>query len=182
MPVYSNFGQFARQQGRNWLDATDVNKVLRQAVVTLVPVMKNRIQQGGKNSAGGQIGQYSTKTLSFKSITGRFGSIANKKQLTTRMKAFGDTDEFYGGYKEFRASLGRQVDYIDLTLTGAMFSDWKPAPLDSDSYGVGFKSAESAKIAGYHEKRFGPIFAPTDQENKLTLSEINRASQKLLSR
>ena len=63
MPIYSSFSQFARQQGRNWLDATDANKVVRQAVVTLAPVMKNRIQQNGKNSAGGQIGQYGEKKI-----------------------------------------------------------------------------------------------------------------------
>lgn len=142
----------------------DVNRVLRELAIDGAAAVAQRVQQQGEKTDGSQIGEYSTKTLSFKSITGKFGSIANKKQRTARMKAFGDTDEFYGGYKEFRQSLGRQVDYIDLTLTGAMFSDWIPAPLDSDSWGVGFKSAESAKIAGYHEKRFGPIFALSKKE------------------
>lgn len=181
MPIYSSFSQFARQQGRNWLDATDANKVVRQAVVTLAPVMKNRIQQNGKNSAGGQIGQYSDRTITGGPIGNRFGKIATKKQIKSRMKAFGDITEFYG-YKDFRRALGLQVAFVDLTLTGDMMRSFKPGATGPNSYGIGFFGDEEVKKAIWNEERYGRVFAPTDQENKLTLAEINRASLKLLSR
>jgi len=172
MPVYSNFGQFARQQGRNWLDATDANKVLRQAVVTLVPVMKNRIQQGGKNSAGGQIGQYGEKRI--KRAFGVPKGFASKRRLK---KVTGQE-----GYKELRQKLGLQTAYVDLTFSGGMMRSLKPGPTGPNSYGIGFISETEVGKAAENEKRYGRVFAPTDQENKLTLAEINRASQKLLSR
>lgn len=158
----------------------DVNRVLRELAIDGAAAVAKRVQNDGEKADGSQIGEYSTKTLAFGKITGKFGSIANKKQMSKRMKAFGDTSEFYGGYKEFRQSLGRQVEFIDLTLTGAMFEDWIPAPLDNNSWGVGFKNAESAKIAGYHEKRFGTIFALSKEEEEQAIEILNRIINQIL--
>lgn len=158
----------------------DVNRVLRELAIDGAAAVAKRVQNDGQKADGSQIGEYSTKTLSFGKITGKFGSIATKKQKSKRMKAFGDTDEFYGGYKEFRQSLGRQVEFIDLTLTGAMFEDWIPSPLDDNSWGVGFKSAESAKIAGYHEERFGTIFALSKDEEDQAMETLNRIINTIL--
>lgn len=158
----------------------DVNRVLRELAIDGAAAVAKRVQNDGQKADNSQIGEYSTKTLGFGKITGKFGSIANKKQMSKRMKAFGDTDEFYGGYKEFRQSLGRQVEFIDLTLTGAMFDDWIPSPLDDNSWGVGFKTAGSAEIAGYHEKRFGTIFALSDEEEKQALETLQRIINTIL--
>jgi hypothetical protein len=172
MPIYSSFSQFARQQGRNWLDATDANKVVRQAVVTLVPVMKNRIQQNGKNSAGGQIGQYGEKKIA--RAFGVAQGFASKRRLK---KVTGQE-----GYKELRQKLGLQTAFVDLTFSGDMMRSFKPGPTGSNGYGIGFISETEIDKAAENEKRYGRVFGPTDQENKLTLAEINRASLKLLSR
>ena len=158
----------------------DVNRVLRELAIDGAAAVAKRVQNDGEKADGSQIGEYSTKTLAFGKITGKFGSIATKKQMSKRMKAFGDTDEFYGGYKEFRQSLGLQTDFIDLTLTGAMFGDWIPSPLDDNSWGVGFKSADSAKIAGYHEERFGTIFALSKEEEEQAIETLNRIINQIL--
>lgn len=180
MQVFNSTSDLFKKHLVQLKELGDVNRVLRELAIDGAASVAQRVQNQGEKTDGSQIGQYSTATLSFKKITGKFGSIANKRQMSRRMKAFGDTDEFYGGYKEFRQSLGRQVEFIDLTLTGAMFSDWIPAPLDSDSWGVGFKSAESAKIAGYHEKRFGPIFALSKAEMDVAEQIIDRLVKDIL--
>jgi hypothetical protein len=181
MSNYTSIKGFLEVQIKNLTNAMNPDKVLRQAVVTLVPEMKNRIQQDGKKSDGTQIGVYSDKTITGGPIASRFGQIATKKQISARMKAFGDTTEFYG-YKDFRASLGRQTAFIDLTLTGDMMRDLKAGPTGPTSYGAGFLSNEQRKIANFNEEKFGLIFDPTDQELKQSLVTINKAIQKELSK
>jgi hypothetical protein len=63
-----------------------------------------------------------------------------------------------------------------------MMRSFKPGATGPNSYGIGFFGDEEVKKAIWNEERYGSVFAPTDQENKLTLAEINRASLKLLSR
>jgi hypothetical protein len=63
-----------------------------------------------------------------------------------------------------------------------MMRSFKPGPTGSNGYGIGFISETEIDKAAENEKRYGRVFGPTDQENKLTLAEINRASLKLLSR
>ena len=181
MANYPSTKAFFDQQLRNLANATNPDKVLRTAVVTLVPEMKNRIQQDGKKSDGSQIGQYSDKTITGGPIGNRFGELATKKQFKARQKAFGDTTEFYG-YKDFRKALGLQVNFIDLTLTGAMMTNLKPGPTGPLSYGVGFLSDEQRTIANYNEQKFGAIFDPTGQELKQSLATINKAIIKELSK
>jgi len=181
MSNYTSTKQFLEVQIKKLQEAINPDKVLRQAVVTMTGEMKNRIQQDGKKSDGSQIGQYSDKTITGGPIASRFGQIATKKQISARMKGFGDTTEFYG-YKDFRAALGRQTAFIDLTLTGDMIRDLKPGPTGPLSYGLGFLSNEQKKIAGFNEERFGAIFDPTDQELKQSLVTINKAIQKILSK
>jgi hypothetical protein len=180
MPKYNSISDFIKVQERNWKDAVDPNKVLRAAVVTLVPEIKRRVQNDGKKSDGSQIGEYSDKTITGGPLAARFNEVATKKQIGRRLRAFGDTNEFYG-YKDLRRSLGRQVAFVDLTLTGDMFLAFRAAPSGPNSYGYGF-AGNQFKIAQYNEERYGTVFDPSDTENKLTLNTINKESTKLLSR
>jgi hypothetical protein len=180
MQVFNSTSEMFKNHLSQLKEISDVNRVLRELAIDGALAVAKRVQNDGQKADNSQIGEYSTKTLSFTKITGKFGSIANKKQLNKRMKAFGDTSEFYGGYKEFRQSLGRQVEFIDLTLTGAMFEDWIPSPLDDNSWGVGFKTSDSAKIAGFHEDRFGIIFALSKDEEKQAIETLTRIINQIL--
>ena len=154
MSNYTSIKGFLEVQITNLTNAMNPDKVLRQAVVTLVPEMKNRIQQDGKKSDGGKITSPSTD---------RFGA-------------------YSAGYGKKRSKNGRQVNHIDLTFKNDMMRDLKPGPTGPMSYGVGFLSNEQRKIAGFNEDNFGVIFDPTDQELKQSLVTINKAIQKELSR
>lgn len=170
--VESNFSDLIVKVTSTFDQLKDTDKVLRVAALNTAAIITDRVQQEGKKTDGSQIGKYSEKNLKFKSITGKFSDIANKKQLKKRLKSHGDTNEFHGGYKEFRESLGFQTEFIDLTLTGDMFNDFIVEPVGTNSYEVGFRGEESSKIAGYHEKRFGPIFQLSTSEVQLIESEI----------
>jgi hypothetical protein len=154
MPNYNSTKQFLEAQIRNLTNAMNPDKVLRQAVVTLVPEMKNRIQQDGKLSNGGKITSPSPE---------KFGAYSE-------------------GYGKKRQKKGYQTNHIDLTFKNDMMRDLKPGPTGPMSYGVGFLSNEQRKIAGFNEERFGAIFDPTDQELKQSLVTINKAITKILSK
>jgi len=179
MPVYDSTAAFLKQQLQNFEDASVADKVLRAAALYAAPAVQDRVQQEGRKSDGNKLPPYdSGKSFSTSSPIGRrFGDIANKRQ----QKAFGAGDSF-GSYKEFRQKLGRQVAYMDLTLTGDMWAAWRPVPISNDAYGVKFVSFEQDKIAGYLEERFGPIFELTDEELDQSLKIINRLAIQYLKR
>jgi len=179
MPVYDSTSAFLRQQLKNFREASKADKVLRAAALYAAPAVQARVQQDGQKADGSDLPPYdSGKSFSTNSPIGkRFGEVANKKQK----KAFGNSNSF-GSYKEFRQKLGRQVAYMDLTLTGDMWAAWRPVPISNTAYGVTFTTSEQAKIAGYLEERFGPIFELSDEELAQSLQIINRLAIEYLSK
>jgi hypothetical protein len=154
MPTYKSFKDFAVQQLANFANATDANKVLRQAVIQVVPEMKRRIQNEGKNSAGEQM-------------------------HTKSSKAYGAYSKAYGKKREKK---GRQTAIVDLTFNGDMMRSLKPGPTGPNSYGIGFLNDAQAEIAGYNEQNFGEIFGVSAYELQVSLTAINKEAQKLLSK
>ena len=183
MPVYDSTSAFLRQQLKNFKDASKADKVLRAAALYAAPAVQDRVQSSGRKSDGSELPPYDTKRTIGKGspISRKFGDIANTRQVNSRMRAYGDVDEFYG-YADFRRSLGRQTAYMDLTLTGDMWASWRPVPISDTAYGVTFVSGEQAKIAGYLEQRFGAIFELSDSELDQSLKTINRLATQYLSR
>jgi hypothetical protein len=179
MPVYDSTAAFLKQQLKNFREASKADKVLRAAALYAAPAVQSRVQQDGQKADGTDLPPYdSGRSFSTSSPIGkRFGDVANKRQK----KAFGNSDSF-GSYKEFRQKLGRQVAYMDLTLTGDMWAAWRPVPISNTAYGVTFTSTEQNKIAGYLEERFGPIFELSDEELAQSLQIINRLAIEFLSK
>jgi hypothetical protein len=179
MPVYDSTSAFLRQQFKNFKEASQANKVLREAALYAASAVQGRVQQEGKKSDGTSLPPYdSGKSFSTSSPIGRrFGDVANKRQ----QKAFGSGDSF-NSYKDFRQKLGRQTAYMDLTLTGDMWASWRSLPISDKAYSVAFVSAEQNQISMYLEQRFGPIFELTDKELEQSLQTINRLAIQYLSR
>ena len=154
MPKYNSLQAFAAQQLANFQNATDANKVLRQAVIITVPEMKRRIQNDGKNSDG-------------------------VKMRTKSSQKYGAYSKAYG---RFRNKKGRQTAIIDLTSSGTMLDYLKPGPTGANSYGIGFLGPDEFQKAKWNEGNFGIIFDPSKLENQLALVSINKSAQKLLSK
>lgn len=154
MPKYNSLQAFAAQQLANFQNATDANKVLRQAVIVVVPEMKRRIQNDGKNTADVQM-------------------------KTKSPRKYGAYSRAYG---RFRNKKGFQTAIIDLTLSGAMMNSLKAGPTGPNSYGIGFLGPDEFKKAEWNEGRFGTIFDPSKYELQVSLDVINRQAQKLLSK
>jgi hypothetical protein len=154
MPKYNSLQAFAAQQLANFQNATDANKVLRQAVIVVVPEMKRRIQNDGKNTADVQM-------------------------KTKSPRKYGAYSRAYG---RFRNKKGFQTAIIDLTLSGAMMNSLKAGPTGPNSYGIGFLGPDEFKKAEWNEEKFGTIFDPSKYELQVSLTVINKEAQKLLSK
>lgn len=154
MPKYNSLQAFAAQQLANFQNATDANKVLRQAVIVVVPEMKRRIHNDGKNSA-------------------------DVKMRTKSARKYGAYSRAYG---RFRNKKEFQTAIIDLTLSGAMMNSLKAGPTGPNSYGIGFLGPDEFKKAEWNEEKFGTIFDPSKYELQVSLDVINRQAQKLLSK
>lgn len=149
------------------------DRVLRRAFFDSIALISNRIQQRGQKTDGSQIGKYSQKTLNFKAITSSFSKIGNKRQIKSRLKSHGDISEFYG-YDDFRKALGRQVQFIDLTLTGEMIDGLTLIKQGKD-WVIGFISKSSADKAQWNEARFGTVFHLSEEEINLVISALENS-------
>jgi hypothetical protein len=185
MPKYDSTKGFLQQQMKNFIDIRTANKILREATINTAAAIKRRVQQEGKKQDNTPIKPtgYSTKPLSWVKITNKWGAVASAKRAEKRKAKYGEKWLYFpGGYKEFRKSLGRQVAYVDLTLSRDMFRAWKPIPISKTEYGITFVSDYAMEISYYHERRFGPIFKPTDSENSMAIQTIVRKVQEYISR
>jgi hypothetical protein len=185
MPKYDSTKDFLNQQKKNFIDATNANKILREATINTAAAIKRRVQQEGKKQDGTPINAkgYSTKPLKWYKIANKWGAVASAKRTEKRKAKYGDNWLYFkGGYKEFRQSLGRQVEHIDLTLSRDMFRSWRVLPLSKTEYGITFISDYGMEISNYHEKRFGTIFKPTDAEQQVAMQTIIRKVQEYISR
>jgi len=156
-------------------DLRNPDKVFRTAAINSLALVSTRVQQKGQDVNGALIGggEYSTGSRKIKG----FAEVANKRQQKTQ-----STDVFSGGYEEFRRKSGRQTNYIDLTLTGAMFAGFTVERQNND-YVVGFtgsgKDSPSWK-ARMNEERFGEIFSLSKSEQNLVYSIIERQINEIL--
>lgn len=172
MPVYDSTSAFLRQQLKNFKEASQANKVLRAAVLDAADAVKDRVQQEGQKSDGGQIGKYGQRTIA--SAFGKAQSFASKNRLKTLVS----TDP----YIELRRKLGLQTNYIDFTFSGDMWKSWRPFPISDTAYGITFASQEQLEIANSLEGRFGKTFELSQDELEQSLKTINRLAIEFLSR
>lgn len=160
-----------------------------QAVMLVEIDMKRRVFQKGLDNNNTSIGQYSKKPTYF-SIQGlqkQFGSQIRTSALKPKgnPKATKGTKEsgkfkngktkksqfFEDGYSGLRDAMGRQTDYVDLSLSGNLENSLKSGRT-SESAVLGFTNSEASKLAKILEedKYKKTIFS-------VSASELEKSSQ-----
>lgn len=151
--VYKSFAEFAKSQAINIMAVTDADTVMRAAAIVVAGEIKRRIENEGKNSAGGQM----------------------------KSKAKEKYGAYSRSWGEVRASKGFQTSIIDLSFTGDMWKAWLPVPTEK-GWGATFIRKEEMEKAINNQRLFGEIFSPTAKENKIGLTEINRQFKAIMKR
>lgn len=113
------------------------DKILRQASFDLVALITDRIQQRGELTSG------------------------DKMKTNSPYKA-GAYSFDYAKYT--RVKTGRQINHIDLTLTGEMMDNFLPTANGNNEYVIGFLGKSNADKAEWNEANFGVIFQGSNEE------------------
>lgn len=146
MPIESNITQFISAQ-KDMLSELGLNsdKILRQASFDLVALITDRIQQRGELTSG-------------------------EKMKTSSPYKAGAYSFDYAKYT--RAKTGRQINHIDLTLTGEMMDNFLPTANGDNEYVIGFLGKSNADKAEWNELNFGVIFEASNEEISQTGESI----------
>ena len=140
--------------------------------------MLKRIFDTGNASDGSKIGSYSTKPI-YVSTKGnsqvRSSSLRPKGKNSNEPKFENGKDRksqyFPGGYKEYRSTVGRQSDKIDLRLTGSLQLSIQLGNTDNGQV-IAFNNDEQLRKAEGNEKRFGKIIFDPSKEEVDALTEM----------
>lgn len=142
-------------QGLRGIEA-QMPAILVQAASDHVAVVKNRIQQKGKDSAGN----------------------------TMRTRASKKTGEYSKAYGRLRQKKGRQTARIDFTMDGDLMRDFKVFPpkiaANNVTVEAGFSDPHQADLAGYLEAYFGPAFYPTQEEKEIIARGVSNRIKTIL--
>mgnify|MGYP006921349274 CR=1 FL=1 len=156
--------------------------IMAGVATNALTMIKKRVQETGTNAKGTKFPAYSTKPMligssSFptKAVGQKvFGSKEKRKSMEWRTLGEGEDAKrlaiLQGGYKEWRALMGRQTGHVDFSVSNEMWNDINVISKQSDhAKGIAIigakKDSEKRKLEG-NTKRKGDIL-------DLSLSEIN---------
>jgi len=145
MPIQSNISQFISAQ-KEMLSQLGLHqdRVLRQASFDLAALISDRIQQRGEKTNG-------------------------DKMMTGSPYKAGAYSFDYGKYTRIKS--GRQINHVDLTLTGDMMDNFLPSANGQNEYIVGFQGKGPADKAEYAEAYYGTVFQASNEE----ISQVGQA-------
>ena len=125
-----------------------------------------RIFERGKDAANSQIGTYSTEPMyvSPKNTPRKLSGKGKTGAAKFRDGRRHVSRYFPGGYREFRAAVGRESSFVNLELFGDMRKSYIPG-WRGDRFAFGFITKAEADKAEKNERHFKKeIFALTDGE------------------
>ena len=153
MDSLNNFAEYL--EGLSERMANDLKtRALLPAAVEGAAIISQRVSSG-EASDGSKIGDYSTETM--------YASISNFKGFESkfRPKRGRKTMKFDNGYSEFRSVVGRQNNYVDLSLSGSLLKSVRGVISGSDAI-IAIFGQDSIDKADGNEKRFKKdIFRPS---------------------
>jgi len=146
------------------IEATREQETVIQAN-DLFALIRLRIQKNREDSTGGQFGNYSEAL-----VPRWFGE---KRALSEGAKTTIRKGNYFQSYVDFRKADGLQVDSIDFTRTGQMFQQSGVNSIETTNFitkvGIGGQTDYAQRLIGYHNERFGNIYAPTEDEIQMVL-------------
>lgn len=140
--------------------------ILPNAIELQADIM-DRIQQRGEDSNENKMPGYSTDRMyaSEEQFVKKSAFKPQEGRKTMRLDK---------GYKEFRDIQGRQTNYRDLTLSGAMFRSFKTEKM-SGKVVIGFDDdTQRKKREGNEDKVGGSVFAGSNNEIKAYSDRVTK--------
>ena len=160
-------------------------EVMVKLAINALTLIKQRVQQTGTNAQGQKYAPYSTKPMlvGCKSFVQKnacealLGSKSKRKNLEWRTVKGHKLAILPGGYKQMRQMQGRQVAFVDFSVTNAMWNDVSIISKGTDHQkGIAIIGAkqdiEKKKLAG-NTKRRGDILDLSNKEIDVLKANYN---------
>lgn len=176
---------------------------LRLAALTAHSNATKRIFTDGRNSSGGNIGQYATSPPMYinPDKSPRAGAL-KVKGIEGLKPTKGKTGEhlfkngkphkttYVNSYKDFRQRIGRRVDKVNLVLSGDLQSDYangkvsnpEPRKVNTHEYVVSLSREINQKKRDGLEEKYGEVFLHTKEEVQKFFKIANLEFKNLLSK
>lgn len=161
------------------------DNVVRTTATSMLGVIKNRIHEEGKAADGSDIGRYDTTNPLYvnpKNSPKSFpveGKTGKTKFETGIKKGQAHKTRYFNSYSDFRQTIGRRTDKVDLSLSGQLNSQFVVIATEN-GYGLGWNNQEMPDRArGLESKYAKKIWGLTEGEKELAVKiaqkEINDA-------
>lgn len=146
--------------------------------------MVTRIFSDGKQSDGSQIGNYNASDPLYINPIDAPQSVttAGKNGNTTFKNGKAHKTAYFPSYRDFRSQQGREAGFVNLQLFGNLQSEFA-ASLRRQSQGVWeseIRRDSNLQKALGNQKRFGVIFAATNEERETYRIALNFELSKIL--
>jgi hypothetical protein len=172
------------------------SRIVREVALNNLAQMRDRIQNRGEASAGGDIGTYSKKPIyvPVDEMVGKKLKPEGKNFKGKRRSTFASGKRkgkphksryFEDGYEGYKNEIGRNtLGKVNLTLSGQFFNQMQLFPT-SKGWGIGWSNSAMLKRAKGFESSdyFGKkIFSPTRKERSSAVSLAKKLTEDAISR
>lgn len=134
---------------------TDFSDAMFSALNSGNGFLKQRIFNNGEDAEGNKFGKYvGNKNTVRKRKIKKYGD-NNKNRLRKTLNESEGSE--LTPYEQYRVSHGRQVEYKDLEVDGALRRSIETVKVDNAKVVIAITNTETAAIAGYQEQQIGKI-------------------------
>ena len=154
-------------------------KPVEIAVRSVMADMAVRIFEDGLDSSGSKIGTYNSKDELYVKPSVLPRNVAPRGKPGKERNVQSRKTTYFKSYKDLRSEVGRESGFINLRLTNDLQSDWanarvrdgvaktpNPTRVSNHEYRITLKRQVNIDKKRGLEKRFGPIFKLTKQEEQ----------------
>lgn len=156
-------------------EVMNTQRMMQRVAVTLLPVVKKRVHEDGKDAEGRPIGTYSEGYMAI-----RTGKFKNSDKFVKGAKAGKNKNS--GTHSKGKISgrprpvFNRTADTkVILSLTREMENDMVAVPTEQ-GYGLGYQNPHNLEKAQWCEKTYGGrkiLTGITEEEKELAYKEVN---------
>ena len=159
---------------------TFIPNLLLEQELTALALVQNRVQETGKDSKGGKLGDYSTRKLPAFFFVGK-----GKKTTDAKLMKLGREGKRIS-YKEFRELDGKQAKFVDVTFTG---QNWRQQGLvkqqiskDRAAIVIGPTTKRAEEVSENLDKKYGNWLALSEEELQEIADNMAEAVEEVINK
>lgn len=184
--------QWQQKLDKTIKDLKNITVPMKLAAFSATAKMGERIFDEGRTTEGTKIGSYSDEPIYVSqsatpkprgALTGKTGASKFKDGKPHKSKYF------MQGYKGYRENVGRQANFVDLSLTGELRLDFgnektvaEPRKITDLEYQIRLDKSINRDKAGGAEEKYGEIFSLSESERNIFFNTLELEFQNRIAK